>query len=72
MLSKSMHRHYLVNIQSFILKILSDNEILMLFKGHNSVIIRQKWMLDNRKLDVVSINVYAHFGQNPFIRSQDH
>ena len=28
-------------------------------------------MLDNPKLDVVSINDYEHFGQNPFIRSQD-
>ena len=43
----------------------------MLFKGHNSVIIRQKRMLDNPKLDVVIINDYAHFGQNPFICSQD-
>ena len=28
-------------------------------------------MLNNLKLNVVSINEYANFGQNPFIRSQD-
>ena len=28
-------------------------------------------MLNNRKLNVVSINDYANFGQNPFIHSQD-
>ena len=28
-------------------------------------------MLNNPKLNVVSINDYANFGQNPFICSQD-
>ena len=28
-------------------------------------------MFNNLKLDVVSINDYTNFGQNPFIRSQD-
>ena len=28
-------------------------------------------MLNNPKLDVFSINDYANFGQNPFIRSQN-
>ena len=28
-------------------------------------------MLDNPKLDVVNINDYTNFGQNPFILSQD-
>ena len=28
-------------------------------------------MFNNPKLDVVSINNYANFDQNPFIRSQD-
>ena len=35
-LSISMHRHYLVKVHSFSLKILSGNEILMLFKVHIS------------------------------------
>ena len=30
-----------------------------------------KWTLNNPKLDVVNVNAYAKFGQNPFICSQD-
>ena len=55
----------------YIHKILSGNEILMLFKGRNSVMNRRKRMLNNPKLDIISINDYANFGQYPFIRSQD-
>ena len=43
----------------------------MLFKGRNSVMNKEKLMLDNPKLDVVIIYAYAKFGQNPLIRSQD-
>ena len=71
MLSVSTHRQNLVHIHLFILKILSGSEILILFKGRNSVMNRRKWMLNNHKLDVVSINDYVNLGQNPFIRSQD-
>ena len=70
MLSISMHMQNLVKIHSLFLKILSRNEILTSYKGHNSVINWQKWMLNNPKLDDVNINAYAKFGQNPFIRSQ--
>ena len=71
MLSISMHRQNLVKINSVILKFLSENEILMLFKCRNSEMNKGKWMLNSPKLDVVSINDYANFGQNPFIGSQD-
>ena len=53
------------------LKILSGNEILTSFKGHNSVMNGRNWMLNNPKLDVVNINEYAKFGQNPFLHTQD-
>ena len=43
----------------------------MLFKGRNSVIIKQKLTLNKSKLDVVNIYAYAKFGQNSFIHSQD-
>ena len=72
MLLKVMHVQNLVKIHLFILKILSGNEILTSFKGHSSsVMIRQKWTLNNPKLDVININAYVKFGQNPFIHSQD-
>ena len=66
-----MHVFNLVKIHLLILKILNGNEILTAFKGCNSVMNRQKWTLNNSKLDVININAYAKFGQNPFIHSQD-
>ena len=71
MLSISMCMQNFVKIHSFILKILCGNEILMLFKGRNSVMNRRKLTLNNPKLDVVNIYAFATFGQNPFIGSQD-
>ena len=71
MLSISMQRQNLVKIHLFVLKILSGNEILLLFNGRDSVVKRRKLMLNNPKLDVVSIYKCANFGQFPFIRSQD-
>ena len=65
MLSVSMHMQNLVKIHSIDLKILRS------FKGRNSVINRQKLRLNNPKLDVVNIYIYAKFGKNPFICSQD-
>ena len=58
-------------IRLFILKILSDNEILTSFKGHNSVLKWEKLMLNNPNLDVININAQTKFGQNPFLLSQD-
>ena len=71
MLSISMHMKNLVKIHSFVLKILSGHEILTSFNDHNSVINCRKWMPNNTKLDIVSINDYANVGQNQLIRSQD-
>ena len=31
----------------------------------------RKWTLNNPKLDVVNINAYAKFGQNPFLHTED-
>ena len=71
MLSKSMHMLNLVEIHSFVLKILSGNEILMSFNGHYSVINWQKWMLNNPKPDAFKTNASAQFGHTPFIHAQD-
>ena len=67
----SMYLQNLVKIHLFIFKILSGNEILKSFKGHNSVTNLRKWTLNNPKTDVVSINAYSKFGQNPFLHSQN-
>ena len=61
----------LVRFCQFVLKILSGNKILTLFKGHNSVKIWRKMTGYNPKLDVVNVDVYTKFGQILSIRSQD-
>ena len=71
MLSISMHMQNLVKIHLFILRLLGENDILNLFKGHNSVLNWRKLTINNPKLDVVNINAYANFGQNPSEFSQD-
>ena len=47
-----MHMQNFVKIHLFILKILSENEIMTSFKVRNSVMNWQKWTLNNPKLDV--------------------
>ena len=71
MLSISMHVQNLVNIHFFVLKILSRKEILISFKGLNSVMNGRKLTVNNPKLDVVNNNACAKFGQNPFLPTQD-
>ena len=61
----------LVKIYLFVLKILSGNEILMSFMGHNCVKNRRKWTFNNPKQDVVITNAPAKFGQNTFIHTLD-
>ena len=61
----------LVRFCLFILKILSENKILTLIKGRNSIKILQKMTGYNPKLDVVNVDVYTKFGQILSIRSQD-
>ena len=65
-----MHLQNLMKIDFFVLKILSENLFLTSFKGHNSVRNGQKWRLNSPKLDVVNINAFAKFGENPFLHSQ--
>ena len=71
MLSILIYVQNLVKIHSFVLKILSRNEILTPFNGRNSVTNWRKWTFNNPKLDVVNINASAKFGQNTFIHTPD-
>ena len=61
----------LVGFCQFVLKILSGNETLTLFKGRNSVKILRKMMGNNPNLDLVNVDVHTKFGQILSIRSQD-
>ena len=55
----------------FVLKILSENDILKSIKGRNSVKILRKMTGNNPKLDLVSDDVHTKFGRILSIRSQD-
>ena len=43
----------------------------MSIKSHNFVENEQIWPIFNPNLDLVGINLYKNFDQNPFISSQD-
>ena len=71
MFSISMHMQNLVKFRQLFLKILSGNEILTSIKGHDSVKNLQKMMCNDINLDLVNINAFAQFGENPSICSED-
>ena len=66
-----MYMQNLVYFHRFVVKILSGNKILTIIKGPNSVVNLQKLTCNNPNLDLVRVNAYAKFDQNPSIRSQD-
>ena len=70
-LSMLMNIQNLVLFCQFILEILSKNQILTSIKGGNSVANLRKTKIYNTNVDLVNDNVYAKFGLNLFIRSQD-
>ena len=61
----------LVGFCRFVLKILSENEILTSIKGRNSVKILRKMTGNNPKLDLVNDDVHTKFGRILSISSQD-
>ena len=61
----------LVRFCQLVLKILSENEILISIKGHNSGKILRKMTGDNPKLDHVNVDVHTKFGQILSIPYQD-
>ena len=60
-----------VRFCQFVLKILSENEILTSIQGRNSCQLLRKMMGNNPKVDVVNVDVHTKFGQILSIRSQD-
>ena len=70
-LSMMMCIQNLVLFCQFILKILSQNQILTSIKGRYSVANLRKTKIYNTNLDLVTDNVYTNFGLILSIRSQD-
>ena len=58
-------------IHQVVHKILSGNEILTISKGHNSAVNLRNLMRNNPNPDLVQVNAYAKFDQNPLICSED-
>ena len=52
-------------------KMLRINEISTSIKGHNSVENERKILYHHPNLQLVNINAYTKFDQNPQINSQD-
>ena len=61
----------LVGFCQFVLKIVSENEILTSIKGRNSFKTLRKMTGNNPKLDLVNDDVHTKFGRILSIRSQD-
>ena len=61
----------LVTFCQFVLKILSNNQILTSIKGRNSVANLGKTIIYNTNKDLVNDDVYTKFGLILSIRSQD-
>ena len=61
----------LVLFCQFVLKILSKKQFLTSIKGRNSVANLGKTIIYNTNIDLVNDNVYAKFGLNLSICSQD-
>ena len=55
----------LIKFHQFVHKILSQNKILTLTKGHNGVVNLQKWTRNNLNLALVKANAYAKFDEIP-------
>ena len=61
----------LVSFCQFVLKILSQNQILTSIKGRNSVANLRKSKINNTNVDLVNDNIFTKFGIILSIRSQD-
>ena len=61
----------LVSFCQFVLKILSNKQILISIKGRNSVANLRKTIIYNTNVDLVNDYVYTKFGLNRSIRFQD-
>ena len=66
-----MYIQKLVLFCQFVLKILSNNQILTSIKGRNSVAKLRKTKIYNTYLDLVTDKMYTNFGLILSIRSQD-
>ena len=63
----SIHRANLVKIACYLLKLSSGNENMGVSRADNSVKIRQNFPISNPKPDLLNVNAYNKFGENPLL-----
>ena len=66
----SMHTASLVKIPCYLLKLLSGNENMGMSQADTSVKIWQNLPISNPKPDLLNVNAYSKFGENPLLFTQ--
>ena len=66
----SMHIASLVKIPCYLLKLSSGNENMSVSRADNSVKISRNLPISNPKPDLLNVNAYSKFGENPLLFTQ--
>ena len=66
----SMHIASLVKIPCYLLKLSSGNENMGMSWAVNSIKIWRNLPISNPKLDLLNVNAYSKFGENPLLFTQ--
>ena len=63
----SMHIASLMKIPCYLLKLSSGNENMGVSRADNSVKIQQNLAISSPKPDLLNVNAYSKFGENPLL-----
>ena len=66
----SMHIASLMKIPCYLLKLSSGNENMGVSRADNSVKIWRNLPISNPKPDLLNVNAYSKFGENPLLFTQ--
>ena len=66
----SMHIASLMKIPCYLLKLSSGNENMGMSRADNSVKIWRNLPISNPKPDLLNVNAYSKFGENPLLFTQ--
>ena len=66
----SMHIASLVKIPCYLLKLLPGNENMGVSQADNSIKNWQNSPISNPKPDLLNVNTYSKFGENPLVFTQ--
>ena len=66
----SMHIASLMKNPCYLLKLSSENENMGVSRADNSVKIWRNLAISNPKPDLLNVNAYSNFGENPLLFTQ--